>query len=118
MLFNDYMKQFENENSPRGDLARDMRYKPIPELYRHEERLKWLKLDGACDECIETYQECWEAFEKDHQDDIKLLERIRRYMARHNIGMIDILVCDMTDKELIYMKKNMKKLCEGGKKNG
>lgn len=94
VLFNDYMKQFEREDTPRGDLALDMRDKPMPALYKYRERLRFLIDHCACRECVETYKECWEEYKQTHQSDIRRLYRIRRYMAKNNIGMVELIVMD------------------------
>lgn len=61
MTFYEYMKRYLNEDSNRGDLAED--------IYRDEEN--WSDYEGikrylifryACDECLETFDECWEEF--------------------------------------------------------
>ena len=43
ILFTEYMKKFMKEDSPRGDLARDMRDSPIPNLYTYREILRCLR---------------------------------------------------------------------------
>ena len=49
------MRNYKNSNSPAGDLARDMkRWHTI--IYDH------LVRNGACDACLETFEECWEEY--------------------------------------------------------
>ena len=64
------MKNCRNEQSPRGDLAGDM-YFDRKNFPRNRSRnldddhgmiLYYLNLAGACDGCIEAFEECWEEY--------------------------------------------------------
>jgi hypothetical protein len=77
------MKQFEKENSPRGDLARDMRDSPMNILFTYREYLHCLKYQKlACREAVETFKECYQEYKKTHGKDIKFLYTARCALTR------------------------------------
>lgn len=64
LKFSEYMKQFEKEDSPRGDLARDMRDSPLSKQTYNEmiRELKYSKF--ACKEAVFTFKECFAEYKR------------------------------------------------------
>jgi len=71
--FYDYMLQFLEEESPRGDLARDMHHEQERSLFRTCDLngiRTWDQMDihlsdhQACSGCRETAKACWRDFQK------------------------------------------------------
>lgn len=92
VLFAEYMRQFEHEDSPRGDLARDMRDFPMPELFKYREYIRWLKYEKhACKEAVETFVECYHEYKKEHKKDVVKLYNARKYMEENHIGIGEVL---------------------------
>ena len=92
VLFSEYMRQFEREDSPRGDLARDMRDSPMPELLKYREYIRWMKYEKhACKEAVETFIECYHEYKKEHKRDVNILYSARKYMKENNIGVGEVL---------------------------
>ena len=68
-----YMLQFLEEDTPRGDLARDMQYeqerspwntRDLNEYTSWEKLRNYLEFHRACDECIQTAKTCWQEYRK------------------------------------------------------
>ena len=66
MTFYDWMiRNYEGENSPRGDLADDMkRDKEFTNSSPNtEDWIRWhLFLNNACRECIDAFKDCWKIY--------------------------------------------------------
>lgn len=64
VTFYQYAKQYIEEDSAFGDLARDMRDdKSFPkESCYYDVILAHLECHNACDECIETFNQAYEAY--------------------------------------------------------
>ncbi len=65
------IRNFRNENSPRGDLAKDMERDKthFPRNTRPGKYSSWHKLirgylerNHACDSCLETFEDCWKEY--------------------------------------------------------
>lgn len=73
MTFYTFMiRNYENDNTPAGDLARDMKRdtESFPRnsscKYKgwHEQIYNYLFVNKACRECLKTFNECWEEYVK------------------------------------------------------
>lgn len=70
MTFYTYMMKFKNEDSPRGDLARDIRGDSKNKFFKNKNfKAKGLMLthlteSGACKECLDIFEECFEEFKE------------------------------------------------------
>lgn len=61
----DWIKQFENDESPIGDLARDIGYdKKFPKSNSKSHILNYLKGRNACDGAIEAFTRSWDFFQR------------------------------------------------------
>jgi len=79
VLFSEYMRQFEREDSPRGDLARDMRDSPMPELLTYREYIRFLKAEKhACKEAVEAFKECHREYVRENKNSYDRLFLIKR----------------------------------------
>lgn len=90
--FSDYMKQFEREDTPRGDLARDMRDSPFSapmmKYYEMLRELKYTKM--ACREAIATFKECYAEYKQEHDNDIKRISAFRKKATKAGMTAIDM----------------------------
>jgi uncharacterized protein YozE (UPF0346 family) len=73
MTFYTFMtRNYKNNDSPAGDLAGDMksdsekfpRNRPCKFKGWHEQLYKYLVENGACRDCLRTFEECWEEYVK------------------------------------------------------
>ena len=65
MSFAKWLMQFVEENSPLGDLARDVaKDKNFPRSRRYETIYSYLNDSGASDACINAFDEAWEKFDR------------------------------------------------------
>ena len=72
LSFYGYMLQFLGEDSPRGDLAKDMQYEQEKSPYKTCDDLNeirtWsemnthLRVHFACDDCYRTAKRCWQDY--------------------------------------------------------
>lgn len=66
------MRNYKNDGSSAGDLARDMRSdsekfplnRPCKFKGWHEQLYKYLVKNDACRDCLSTFEECWEEYVK------------------------------------------------------
>lgn len=65
------MRNYKNDNSPAGDLADDM-YRDKDRFPRngtgkfqgwHNQIRGYLETEGACDACLDVFEDCWEEYE-------------------------------------------------------
>lgn len=61
MKFKQWIKQFKNEYSAIGDLARDIVEdgKQFPNIDDHNHLLNYLHDQGACLPCVEVFEKSW-----------------------------------------------------------
>ena len=60
MTFNRWLKQFNNEDSPIGDLARDNNQDPtFPNSYSYKKIRVHLESQNASELCMESFQNAW-----------------------------------------------------------
>ena len=105
VLFCEYMKQFEGEDSPRGDFARDMRDSPMPELLTYNEMLRWLRREKfACKEAVEVFKECYAEYKKEHKYSITRLYAIRNVMNKQHLSVADIVAMSIKKQAENYKK--------------
>ena len=65
MSFAKWLMQFVEENSPLGDLARDVaKDKNFPRSRRYETIYSSLEDGGASDACMNVFEEAWEKFDR------------------------------------------------------
>lgn len=65
MSFAKWLMQFVEENSPLGDLARDVaKDKNFPRSRRYETIYSYLEDGGASDACMIVFEEAWENFDR------------------------------------------------------
>ena len=64
MFFSDYLKQFSDENSVRGDLSRDF-IKSKSRAKTYAGVLKNLQKNNACDVAIDTLNEIYKMYNKE-----------------------------------------------------
>lgn len=66
MDFYDWMiKRYEGKDTPRGDLAGDMKHEAdFPKNAGRERILEYLDWKGACEECIAVFKRCWRDYKK------------------------------------------------------
>ena len=77
--FSEYMKQFEDEDSERGMLARDIRDFPLPELATLRESVDYIRNKYfAPKEVIKTMKDCYKEYKKAHAKDYNWLFVLRR----------------------------------------
>lgn len=58
--FKNWVKQFENEDDPWGDFARDvLEDTKFPDSSRKKDIMSYLTLKRACSEAIEAFSELW-----------------------------------------------------------
>lgn len=90
--FSDYMKQFEKEDSPRGDLARDMRDSPFSMPFlKYREMLRELKYTKmACRESVDTFKECFTEYKKGHVLDLNRIYAFRRRAKKAELSAVDL----------------------------
>ena len=69
MNFYDWMMvRYAGKDTPRGDLARDMkRDKDFPKDGSRSEILAHLKDKGAIDECLACFKRCWQDYQGEVQ---------------------------------------------------
>ena len=64
MSFAKWLMQFAEENSPLGDLARDVaKDKNFPRSRRYETIYSYLEDGDASDACMNVFEEVWEKFD-------------------------------------------------------
>lgn len=71
MYFKDWLRRFEKDENPRGDLARDVRSdKDFPceksvWLKKRETMIRsYLEEAGACNGCLDAFDEAWKDYER------------------------------------------------------
>jgi uncharacterized protein YozE (UPF0346 family) len=61
-----WLRQFEGEESPVGDLARDIRRdKEFPKTKGHKGIREYLEGRNACEECLNAFEVVWEKYTKE-----------------------------------------------------
>ena len=66
MDFYDWMmKRYEGKDTPRGDLAGDMKHEAdFPKGADRERILEYLDWKGACEDCVAVFKRCWRDYKK------------------------------------------------------
>ena len=60
MTFKEWIKQFDSEDSPRGDLAKDIcKDESFPDTDEYEKMIDHLTNHDACEECIQVFSEVY-----------------------------------------------------------
>lgn len=66
-MYKNWIKKFEKDDSPIGDLAREINYdKMFPTSNNKSYILNYLQNHSACDEAIEAFTQSWDLFMKDN----------------------------------------------------
>lgn len=62
-MFSDFVKRYENDDTPTGDFARDWKRKPMPiEPKRWGDLESFLRGNRACDEALQVAETVWIAW--------------------------------------------------------
>lgn len=65
MTFKQWILQFANENSPRGDLAEDIRLDAgFPDSSSYNEIYDYLFYKNASVPCLESFDEAWQLYNR------------------------------------------------------
>lgn len=63
MTFTKWLKSFQEDNTPLGDLARDVSSdKDFPKTKSSKKILEYLESKGACDGAISAFKDAWESY--------------------------------------------------------